>query len=178
MNILQHECYLECRLPRAQCGHSGKIRTVLGQRRVTSRASLSFSEAFALTLLREMPVNAAVPVLSASMLPVYGAFFSPVLTRRTKGPTSQCTRVGCDKISARMGHNSMSVFADLEAERVLYATKGKRAPTCDRFAEELPQHRARANQIKCVSIDMNPTYQKGGLTQLECSQTHHRKYQG
>ena len=135
-------------------------------------------EAFALTLLREMPVNAAVPVLSASMLPVYGAFFSPVLTRRTKRPTSQCTRVGCDKISARMGHNSMSVFADLEAERVLYATKGKEPPTCDRFAEELPQHRARANQIKCVSIDMNPTYQKGGLTQLECSQTHHRKYQG
>jgi transposase len=44
---------------------------------------------------------------------------------------------------------------------VLYATDGKDASTWDRFAEELPKHKASASQIEQVSIDMSPAYQKG-----------------
>ena len=40
LNIFQHECYLECRLPRVKCDQCGKVRTVQGPCRVRSRASL------------------------------------------------------------------------------------------------------------------------------------------
>jgi hypothetical protein len=63
MNILQHECYLLCRLPRVQCGHSGKARTVRGATEGSIKGFTLLFAAFALTLLREMPVNAAVPEL-------------------------------------------------------------------------------------------------------------------
>ena len=63
--------------------------------------------------------------------------------------------------SVRKGHNYLSVFADLEAKRVLYATEGKDASTWDRFAEELPEHSAQPEQIEQVSIDMSPAYRKG-----------------
>jgi transposase len=74
---------------------------------------------------------------------------------------SEVKVVGCDELSARKGHNYLSVFADLKAKRVLYATDGKDASTWDRFAEELPKHKASASQIEQVSIDMSPAYQKG-----------------
>ena len=64
---------------------------------------------------------------------------------------------------ARIKFNNvkLSVFADLEAKRVLHATEGKDASTWDRFAEELAEHGAQARQIDQVSIDMSPAYQKG-----------------
>ena len=49
-------------------------------------------------------------------------------TRLTRKADFSDVRVlGCDELSARTGHNYLSVFADLEAKRVLYATEGKDA---------------------------------------------------
>lgn len=53
------------------------------------------------------------------------------------------------------------MFADLEARRLLYATEGKDASTWERFAAELPKHKAQAEQIKQVSIDMSPEESMG-----------------
>ena len=61
--------------------------------------------------------------------------------------------IGCNELSARKGHNYLSVFADLEAKQVIYATESKDASTWDRFAEELPKHNASVKQIESVSID-------------------------
>jgi len=44
-----------------------------------------------------------------------------------KADFSDVRVLGCDELSARKGHKYLSVFADLEAKRVLYATEGKDA---------------------------------------------------
>lgn len=65
---------------------------------------------------------------------------------------SEFKTIGCGELSARKGHNYLSVFADLKAKQVIYATEGKDASTW---------HHAEAEQIEQVSIDIIPAYQKG-----------------
>jgi len=48
--------------------------------------------------------------------------------------------VGADEINRREGHNYLTVFADLVAKRVFFATPGKAASVWDAFAGELPRH--------------------------------------
>jgi len=161
LNIFQHECYLECRLPRVKCGQCGKVKTVKGPWEGKIKGFTLLFEAFALTLLREMPVNAASRIVGEHDTRLWRLLEAYVDEAYQEADFSDVRVVGCDELSARKGHNYLSVFADLEAKRVLYATEGKDASTWDRFAEELPEHGAHAEQIEQVSIDMSPAYQKG-----------------
>ena len=161
LNVFEHECYLECRLPRVQCDHCGKVKTVQGPWEGKIKGFTLLFEAFALTLLREMLVNDVARIVGEYDTRLWRLLQAYVNEAYQEGDFSSVSVLGCDELSARKGHNYLSVFADLEAKRVLYATEGKNASTWDRFAEELPQHQAQANQIKCVSIDMSPAYQKG-----------------
>lgn len=161
LNIFQHECYLECRLPRVKCLECGKVKTVKGPWEGKIKGFTLLFEAFALTLLREMPVNAAARIVGEHDTRLWRLLEAYVNEAYDQADFSDVRVIGCDELSARKGHNYLSVFADLEAKQVLYATEGKDASTWDRFAEELPKHDAQAEQIEYVSIDMSPAYQKG-----------------
>lgn len=161
LNIFEHECYLECRLPRGKCSQCGKVITMKGPWEGKIKGFTLLFEAFALTLLREMPVNAASRIVGEHDTRLWRLLEGYVEEAHKQADFSEVNVVGCDELSARKGHNYLSVFADLEAKRVLYATEGKDAPTWDRFAGELPKHNAHARQIKQVSIDMSPPYRKG-----------------
>jgi transposase len=108
-----------------------------------------------------MTVNAAARILGEYDTRLWRMLEAYVSEAYEQADFSEVKVVGCDELSARKGHNYLSVFADLKAKRVLYATDGKDASTWDRFAEELPKHKASASQIEQVSIDMSPAYQKG-----------------
>ena len=45
-----------------------------------------------------------------------------------------------DETSARKGQDYMSIFADMTARRVLFATEGRCADTVARFAADLAEH--------------------------------------
>ena len=45
-----------------------------------------------------------------------------------------------DEISAAKGQNYISIFADLDARRVVFATEGRCAETVARFAADLTEH--------------------------------------
>lgn len=161
LNIFQHECYIECRLPRMKCETCGKISTVKAPWEGKIKGFTLLFEAFALTLMREMPVNAAAKILGEHDTRLWRLLHAYVQEAYSAADFSEVRVVGCDELSARKGHNYVSVFADLKAKRVIYATPGKDATTWDRLAEELPKHNARAGQIETVSIDMSPAYKKG-----------------
>ena len=59
-------------------------------------------------------------------------------------------------MSIRKGHCYASVFADLKARRVLYATEGKDHTVWDRFAQELGRHNGHPHGLLHVSMDMKP----------------------
>ena len=129
LNIFQHECYLECRLPRVKCGQCGKVKTVKGPWEGKIKGFTLLFEAFALTLLREMPVNAAARIVGEHDTRLWRLLAAYVNEAYQAADFRDVRVVGCDELSARKGHNYLSVFADLEAKRVLYATDGKDAST-------------------------------------------------
>jgi len=69
--------------------------------------------------------------------------------------------IGADELSARKGHDYLTVFADLMEKRVIFATEGKDAKTFQRFADALYVHNRHPKAITQVAIDMSPAYQKG-----------------
>ena len=161
LNIFEHEYFIECSLPRMKCTMCGKATRVRAPWEGKIKGFTLLFEAFALTLLREMPVNAASRILGEYDTRLWRLLKGYVQEAYEQADFSEVKIIGCDQLSARKGHNYLSVFADLEAKQVVYATEGKDSSTWDRFAEELPKHSAKAQQIEQVSIDMSPAYQKG-----------------
>ena len=118
-------------------------------------------EAFALTLMREMPVKKAGDILGETdtrmwrVLPAHDDKACAALSMEN------VTRVGVDEMSRRKGHNYRRVSADLDAQRVLFATEGRDAITWDRFREALLAHNGHPHAWREVAMDMSPAYRTG-----------------
>ena len=78
--------------------------------------------------------------------------------------------IGVDETSSRRGHDYISLFVDLEAKRLLFATPGKDAKTFEKFAEDLQAHGGNAEAITEVSMDLSPAFQKGAAEHLPNAQ--------
>ncbi|MGH3972888.1 MAG: ISL3 family transposase, partial [Pseudonocardiaceae bacterium] len=74
------------------------------------------------------------------------------------------TRVGMDETSARKGQDYISIFADLDARRVVFATEGLSGDTVGRFATDLTAHRGDPTKVTDTSSDMS-TALLSGITQ-------------
>ncbi|MEJ2687255.1 MAG: ISL3 family transposase [Gammaproteobacteria bacterium] len=80
---------------------------------------------------------------------------------RGRADFSGVRAVGMDETSRRRGHIYVTVFADAETRRVLFATDGKDADTVRAFREDLQAHGGQASQIEEVCLDMSAAFQKG-----------------
>jgi transposase len=112
-------------------------------------------EAFA--LMREMPVSKVSEIVQVSdgwrmLLAHVDAAYDKL---------NMETVVGADEMNRRKGHRYLTVFCDLEARRLLFATPGKDAQVWDRFAGVLQEHGGELHQVSQISIDMIPAYRQG-----------------
>ncbi len=73
----------------------------------------------------------------------------------------RCPPVGLDETRSRRGHDYLTLFVDLPAKRLLFATPGKDAHTVQAFAEDLQAHGGDPLSIEEVSMDLSPAFQKG-----------------
>jgi transposase len=64
-------------------------------------------------------------------------------------------------MSVRKGHEYISVFADLLAKRVIFATEGKDRATWVQFVEALEKHNGHRHALTQASMDMSKAYQAG-----------------
>jgi transposase len=64
-------------------------------------------------------------------------------------------------MSVRQGQEYISVFADLLAKRVLFATEGHGHETWQAFVQALEAHNGHRHAITQVSMDMSAGYEKG-----------------
>jgi transposase len=161
LNGFEHVCYIECRLPRGRCSKCGKVTTVKAPWEGRLPGLTLLFEAFALTLMREMPVRAASRFLGEHDTRLWRLLKAYVDESYRHADFSDVQVVGCDELSARKGRQYVSVFADMQKRRVIYATPGRDASTWDAFAEELPCHGASPAQVQEVSIDMSTWYAFG-----------------
>jgi transposase len=161
LNVCQLESAIVCALPRGQCLDCGKVFTVRAPWEGRSPHLTQEFEAFALTLMREMPVARAGEILGVTDQRLWRMLFAHVKAAWTELSWENVVWVGADEMNRRKGHNYLTVFVDLEAKRVLLAVEGKDAGTWERFAEQLVAHNGHPKAITQVAIDMSPAYIKG-----------------
>lgn len=84
-----------------------------------------------------------------------------VHTARAGEDFSAVRRVGMDETSARKGQDYISLFADLDAGRVLFATPGRDAATVEKFAADLAEHGGNPERVHTTSSDMSAAFIAG-----------------
>ncbi len=80
---------------------------------------------------------------------------------RAEADFSGVRAVAVDETACRRGHDHITLFADLDRSRLLYATPGRDAPVVHRFREDLEAHGGHAGQIRDLCMDMSAAYMKG-----------------
>jgi len=161
LNCFEHECEIECRLPRgrcASCEHTYRVRPPWEGK---SKHFTKEFEAFTLILAREMPMKKVGDILKETDTRLWRLVLLHVDAAYSEADFSGVTCVGVDEMSRCRGHRYVSVFADLVEKRVIFATEGKDQTVWDRFSAALQAHYGHADKIREVSMDMSPAYVAG-----------------
>ena len=176
LNVFNKECVIVCALPRGRRGDDSKVYRVTPPWEGRSKHFTQEFEAFALTLMREMPVKRAGQILGESDTRMWRMLFAHVKAAHARLSFDNVVWVGADEMNRRKGHNYLTVFADLLAKRVLFATPGKDASVWEAFAAELLRHNGHPKAIQYVAIDMSPAYIKGVSNNLGNAQVVYDKF--
>jgi len=161
LNVFQHRCEIRCRLPRKKCRQCGGVYRVRPPWEGLSGHFSREFEAYALLLMREMPVKRVGAVVGESDTRLWRMLFKHVEAAYAEADFSNVCCVGVDELNVRKGHEYVSVFADLLAKRVIFATEGKDKATWERFVQALEAHQGHRHAITQASMDMSQAYQSG-----------------
>jgi len=161
LNVFQHRCEITCRLPRGKCRQCGHVFRVRPPWEGLSTHFTKEFEAFALLLMREMPMSKVAEAVGETDTRLWRMLFRQVDAAYAEADFSNVCCVGVDEMSVRKGHEYISVFADLVHKRVLFATEGKDQETWAKFVAALEKHNGHRHAITQASMDMSPAYQRG-----------------
>ena len=161
LNVFQHRCEITCSLPRGKCRQCGHVFRVRPPWEGLSTHFTKEFEAFALLLIREMPMSQVAETVGETDTRLWRMLFRQVDAAYAEADFSQVCCLGVDEMSVHKGHEYISVFADLLRKRVLFATEGKDKETWARFIEVLEQHNGHRQAITQASMDMGIAYQHG-----------------
>jgi transposase len=160
LNFFQHQAYLNARVPRIDCDGCGIKTVTVPWARPDSGFTLLF-EALVMTMVTAMPVAAVARIVGEHDTRLWRVVHHYVDQARARTDASEVTRIAIDETAARRGHNYITLFADIDQARVLFATQGKGAETVAAFAGDLAAHGGDAEAIDEVCIDMSPAFIKG-----------------
>jgi transposase len=114
-----------------------------------------------LTFAQAMPMSKLAHSVREHDTLVWRIVEHHVHAARAKQDFSAVRRVGIDETSARKGQDYISLFADLDARRVLFATEGRDAGTVGQFAADLAAHGGDPLQVTTTSSDMSAAFIAG-----------------
>jgi transposase len=160
LNFFQYHTYLTARVPRVNCEQCGVRLVEVPWARSGTGFTLMF-EALVMTLVQQMPVRAASRIMGEHDTRLWRIVEYHVQTARAKLDFSAVTAVGIDETASRRGHRYVTLFADLNERRVLFATEGKDAETVSRFRADLFAHNNDGGMIQDVCCDMSPAFIQG-----------------
>ena len=161
LNVFEHRCEITCRLPRGKCRQCGHVFRVRPPWEGLSTHFTKEFEAFALLLMREMPMSKVAEVVGETDTRLWRMLFRQVDAAYAQSDFSNVCCVAVDEMSVRKGHEYISVFADLVKKRVLFATEGKDHQVWHTFVAALEEHNGHRHAITQVSQDMSAAYAKG-----------------
>ena len=161
LDVFEHKCYIQAKLPRMECMDCGKVFQLQAPWEGLSVHFTAAFEAMSLMLMKEMPVKRAAEITREHDTRLWRIMAAHVAAAYEQLDFSNVTHLGVDELAARKGHKYLTIFADMVAKRVLYAVPGRDSTTWRRFVKELKKHSGNRKKIKCVSMDMSVPYQKG-----------------
>lgn len=161
LNFFEHNCYIRARVPRIK-QEDGKVKTVIVPwARPGSGFTLLF-EAFAMLLIEyEMPVSKVASTLRVVSNRLWRVFNYWVQDAVEKDSLEGVTQVGIDETSAKKGHDYVTVCADLEKRRVIYACEDRDSKVVADLATTITGKKGDVQAISHVAIDMSPAYIAG-----------------
>lgn len=161
LNFFQHKTLLHARQPRVKCPEHGVKTVALPWARPGSGFTL-LMEAFVVLLVQSgMTARQAARLLGEHDTRIWRVLGHYVVEARQRADFSEVRALGVDETSRRRGHRYVTVFADLERSRVLFATAGKDAATIEAFRADLEAHGGQAAQIEEVCVDMSAAFKRG-----------------
>ncbi len=157
LDFFEHQAYLHARVPRVNCPSHGVRQVGVPWARPDAGFTLLF-EALLMAMLAEMPVKAVAHVVGEHDTRLWRVLHHYVSTARESLSMEELTKVGIDETSARRRQDYITVFADLDKRRVVFATEGKTAATLGRFTKDLAEHAGSAEAITQVCCDLSNPY--------------------
>ncbi|WP_419602147.1 helix-turn-helix domain-containing protein, partial [Thiolapillus sp.] len=159
LNFFQHHCYIHASVPRVKCSEHGVKLIDVPWARKGSAFTLLFEQA-ALTLVREMPVNAAARIIEITDKRLWRIVDHYVGQAIEQFDLSDVKAVGLDETASKRGHNYVTVFIDMERrkEPVLFVTSGKGKQTVAEFSDFLKTHKGEPSVIQEAVCDMSPAF--------------------
>lgn len=159
LNVFQHRCEITGHLPRGKCRQCGHVFRVRPPWEGLSTHFTKEFEAFALVLMREMPMSKVGEVMGETDTRLWRLLFRQVERAYAEADFSNVSCVGVDELSIRQGQEYLSVFADLVQKRVLFATEGKDHTVWQEFVQALEAHNGHPHALTQASMDMSAAYQ-------------------
>ena len=160
LNFFQHHAYITADVPRTDCPDCGVKRINVPWARQGSRFTLLF-EQVALSLVREMPVNAAareMAITDKSLWRIVDHYVSQAIAGID---LSDVAAVALDETAAKRHQHYVTVFIDLERDHkpVIFATPGKNKDVLRHFRDHLEAQGGSAEGIWEVVCDMSQAFQ-------------------
>jgi transposase len=161
MDFFQYEAHLHTEVPRVACAACGKVTQIpVPWAREGSRFTLLF-EALTLMLAPTMSVSAAGRLLRVRSRRLWRVIEHHVNQARAKESHAEVRAIGVDETASKRGQTYITVFHDLDAQRLLFATPGRDKATLGKFATDLIEHGGKPAAITHVSMDMSGSFQAG-----------------
>lgn len=161
LNFFQFEAYIHARVPRVRCGQCGKTTQVAVPWARPQAGFTQLMEALIITLCKAMAVAQVAELLNVSGNRLWRVLEHYIPKARAQEDHSRVSAIGLDETACRRGHNYISLFHDLDARRVLFATEGRKADVVEQFADDLEAHGGCAENIQNACIDMSKSFISG-----------------
>ena len=165
LDFFQHKALVHARLPRVRCPEHGVRQVGVLWARPGSRFTLLF-EALVCSFAAAMPMAKVAAVTREHDTRIWRIVEHHLHAARDQLDTTSMRRVGMEETSAAKGQDYISIFADLDALRVLFATEGRSAETVGRFAADLVEHGGDPATVTDTSSDMSAAFISGIGTHL------------
>jgi len=118
-------------------------------------------EAKIMKLVDQMPVKTIAEMEGVQDTRLWRVIEHYVTRALEQSDLSKVRRVGVDETSSRKGHKYVSLFVDLDTNKVIFVGKGKDSLVLQAFREHLIKHGGDPESITDFSCDISPAFIHG-----------------
>ena len=165
LNFFQYKTYLHCRVPRAECEICKPHQVIVPWARELSGFTL-LMDALIMLLSQNMQISQVGNVIGETDKRIWRVVEHYVAEARSNEDYSAVSTIGVDETSSKKGHKYITVVADAEKSKIIYACEGKDSSTITAFKANLEKHNGCVDSIDYVCCDMSPAFIKGVETEI------------